>query len=404
MRFNLTLNILTIKVPTVRQFVLFMLIAGLMPPQGIFVIAPDLGRIWHLWRIVACLVVVCLCISKKIIKLYIIPFIMFFLFIVINTFAWVGSPANAINTYSLIIVFILLVNYFENDVSSLLDILGDYLFLLATVNFVCLILFPDGMYKSATISSFRSNWFLGYKGSFLFYLYPLYIISLLNLIYSRRMAFSLTSVLLCLVELLLGGATSPFIASFIVGVLLLLTKEKKGFIFKPTACVSIILILNVFLVNKLLLDLDFVRNFITGVLKKNLTFTGRNVIWNSTLIAICKKPLLGYGVTSLEIRLGMYGTLQHAHNNLLEILYEGGIVWLVMFLLLMFFVCRNLERTIQLRSSRILSLSLFGLLIMSSTDPLTHQFDALNWLLIVLCCMSTQIEKQYSIYSDAKSY
>ena len=343
-------------------------------------------------------------ISKKIIKLYIIPFIAFFLFIVINTFACVGSPANAIGTYSLIIAFILLANCFDNDVGSLLDILSDYLFLLAIVNFVCLILFPDGMYRGIAISRFRSNWFLGYKASFSLYLYPLYIMSLLNLIYCRRMVFSLMSVLLCLVELSLGGATAPFLALFIVGILLLLTKEKKVFIFKPTICVSIILMLNVFLINRLVLKLDFVRNFITGVLKKSLTFNGRNEIWDSTLIAIWKKPLLGYGVTSLEIRLGMYGTLQHAHNNLLEILYEGGIVWLVMFLLLMFFVSKNLERTIQLRSSRVLSLSLFGLLIMSSTEPLTHQFDALNWLLIVLCCMTTQIEKSYSTYSDDKSY
>lgn len=60
---------------------------------------------------------------------------------------------------------------------------------------------------------------------------------------------------------------------------------------------------------------------IEGVLKKDLTFTGRTVLWDFYMIKITESPLLGYGYGYKPYKGGLF-----AHSGYLEIMIQGGLI------------------------------------------------------------------------------
>ena len=73
---------------------------------------------------------------------------------------------------------------------------------------------------------------------------------------------------------------------------------------------------------------------------KDMTFTGRTQIWSASLDAIGKRPLVGYGLGGVWFNEGLEPTRSiirdtgfrawHAHNAVIEMLLEGGIIGLVL--------------------------------------------------------------------------
>ena len=376
-----------------------MIVAGLLLPQGIYAMIPSLNTLRKVWSIAACVISIGWWIlkRKKTTDRFTLLFAAFFLYIILNSFFHEVGVYYVFETYAQIIAIIFLTDCFNDDITYLLDVISTYLLVLAIINLICMLVYPNGMYISTAITAYEDNWLFGYKGSFIFYLYPLYIISLLNLAYGRKVMWSKVSVVLCLAEFLIGSCMSPFVTSIGILILFVLTKRKWPLTLSPKLCVTVILILNVFLISGSLLKFVAVQTFITSILKKSITFSGRDVIWATTLNAVRGHPIFGYGVTSPATRLAMYSMFYHAHNNLLEIIYEGGVCWLAFFLLVLFILCATLNKTLQYKSTRVLCISLLGLLLMSSTDPLTHQSDVFHWMLIYLCSKGARINDELCI-------
>lgn len=67
-------------------------------------------------------------------------------------------------------------------------------------------------------------------------------------------------------------------------------------------------------------------------LGKDPTFTGRSYIWEKSIYWFLQNPILGNGVETedtLYMKIGM----NHCHNILLQILYNGGIICMILFIL-----------------------------------------------------------------------
>jgi O-antigen ligase len=75
---------------------------------------------------------------------------------------------------------------------------------------------------------------------------------------------------------------------------------------------------------------------------KDLTFTNRTDIWSASITAIEKNPIIGYGWNGAWIELDVEPTVTlnrdigfvagHAHNSVLEMLLEGGIIGLALYI------------------------------------------------------------------------
>jgi O-antigen ligase len=91
---------------------------------------------------------------------------------------------------------------------------------------------------------------------------------------------------------------------------------------------------------------------IVGILYKNLTLTNRTVIWDNALGSIKKRPLLGYGVQNTVNLFYTYifrfgkpavNSWLSAHNQVLQTLYESGIVSMIPIMLLIIIALKRLD-------------------------------------------------------------
>jgi O-antigen ligase len=88
------------------------------------------------------------------------------------------------------------------------------------------------------------------------------------------------------------------------------------------------------------------RWFLDSFLGKWSSITGRINLWKKVVEYISVSPVIGYGMeTGLvrEIKTGMYWAV-HAHNLILEILYQGGVVYFGLFILLVCLCGRKMMR------------------------------------------------------------
>lgn len=136
-----------------------------------------------------------------------------------------------------------------------------------------------------------------------------------------------------------------------VGILIALMIFAYGMLIKKNRDVSITamfvfsLILNVFIVCIYSTGkLHFLDSFITNVLHKSVTFSGRIWIWPRDIEMIKEKLLFGHGYrTTVQIESGFIAN--HAHNALLDKALVGGIPQLLLFILMHVELLRKTERT-----------------------------------------------------------
>jgi O-antigen ligase len=85
-------------------------------------------------------------------------------------------------------------------------------------------------------------------------------------------------------------------------------------------------------------------------LGRNATLSGRTVIWGFVARSIAKRPLLGYGFYSFwlgmkgesaRLIVGTHWTFGYAHNGVLEIWLQLGLVGVVLFFITLFQATRN---------------------------------------------------------------
>ena len=82
---------------------------------------------------------------------------------------------------------------------------------------------------------------------------------------------------------------------------------------------------------------------IEDVLKKDLTFTGRTIMWDYAILLIQKNPIIGYGYMDQETETILLGGA-HSHNILLEQLLRGGIIYAILFALMIFLLSSKLKK------------------------------------------------------------
>lgn len=236
------------------------------------------------------------------------------------------------------------------------------------INFLTILIFPNGLYS--TIYQ-KQNFFLGYDNRHIIFILPMlclrticdyteknkltkhFWIDLLISISSVFIRFSATSVI------------GMFI--FLIYILLFnILKSNKFINFKNIYIGNLILFFSVIIVR----IQERFSYFIDMVLKKDLTFTGRTIIWDNTLEYIKNKPLLGYGIESYEIR-GLKNnslTAIFAHNQILEIIYSGGFILYGIYTYLMVNIAKEFKKYKKDYRVKILSVFFCSLFTMMLTE------------------------------------
>lgn len=148
---------------------------------------------------------------------------------------------------------------------------------------------------------------------------------------------------LCLLSVIVGSSGTGVVVTAVAAILLLAVK------FKPPKWVYIAVILALYailiLFSETLLESKFWLSF-TELLGKDGTLTSRMSIWKTVKRYIGRYWLIGVG-RGARIRyinsLGMYRFNYEAHNFVLEILLESGVIGLLLYGTLLFYTIRHLN-------------------------------------------------------------
>lgn len=240
---------------------------------------------------------------------------------------------------------------------SLCRLLSIYFLIVIFVNFLTVILFPSGLYATESDLINPYNWFLGFDN---IHVLTFLLAGVVSLVFDyaknnlKRLSFVTCAIMI------LGTLTVfiRFSATSIVVMLLfdiaVLLRKMIGKLKPPHfGAVAIVLVgVSVALFTGFLLDVavEFANTFF-GSENKSKAVLDRFAIWQKTISAISDNGawIFGLGVQGSEATIGQI-SITHAHNQLLEELYVGGIVELFLLLTMLVLVFKKLAKCQNLLS------------------------------------------------------
>lgn len=232
-----------------------------------------------------------------------------------------------------------------------------YLLIMVLIDCATIFLFPQGLYQeqvTADISNVVEKWIFGGKNNhIIWFIITIYLCSLLAF-YNDKKSFFYKIVLIALMlactlaTYILKSTTSlGTILICDVGFILTFLFNKK-FTTKKLPYVCVICYF-VFLYIILFGNKSFLSPIVESLLGKEMTFTGRTEIWKVAIEYIKLRPIFGSGVLSqLEavtlLRPAAAG-LVNCHNHFLQVIWEGGIFLITIYIIQIFAIVRNLSKS-----------------------------------------------------------
>lgn len=138
-----------------------------------------ISGIYKIWQIISGIVMIYLIIKESKYSKIINKILAFLLIILISTIINGGDIAKCATMILNVMLISIIFDYgIRTNSKYFLDSLEFYLSLIIYINFITIILYPNGMYLSN--SGYFSNWFLGFKNMHILYILPAILCSCLN--------------------------------------------------------------------------------------------------------------------------------------------------------------------------------------------------------------------------------
>ncbi len=201
------------------------------------------------------------------------------------------------------------------------------------INLITVLLYPDTMYVSYdSLFVATKNWFLGYYNNQTKYFIPALMFAWQYKAISgkRFRTYLLTAAIFLTAVLMWSGGI--LVSLFSMAFIYIFLKDWTG-VFNGYSCWGIHILFWVFVY--IAQTQRWIQWLVGDVLGKWNSFLLRAYLWKRMVKLICEAPILGHGIkdsVSREIEAG-FNWAMHAHNMVLEILYQGGLInlffWIV---------------------------------------------------------------------------
>lgn len=363
---------------------------------------PFMGRVYSTLIIVGGAFAVLLYIAKKRSPSFFVWLVMLYnAWITYLTIQYHGDIRGVILQFIGFTGFVALLDLFSDNMQEMVEVFLFIFEVFVYINFFTVLFYPNGFFHRMNEAyGLTKEWFLGANNNFLFSLFPATVVALLNknLGGSKIRTYFLIFIILA-TQMIRGSGTAQV---GIVGLLLLdllptvkyFLTPYRGLILSATISFLIVIAGNV----------EFLRGFIEGILQKDLTFSSRTIIWNNTIQAIQSKPS-GHGMMDLSSIVQILGDFPgwiwkgatHAHNNFLQILFQGGYIGFSIYLLIIFgggYLCHKYWVD---KNAQLLFYGLFIFTIISITENLETQ---LMYLVLILPFQLPRIISQEAVKNE----
>lgn len=154
--------------------------------------------------------------------------------------------------------------------------------------------------------------------------------------------------------------------TIMLGYIYLLNRSKYSFDLNYWVCLAIEIV--AFLSIVIFRVTDKFSELIVNVIGKDITFTGRTILWDQAMLLIAKKPVWGYGVYDYNLLISTAnGQAYSAHDTVLQMMLMGGIVSLIAFCIIKITIGIRLKKygsIIENRSKKEINTTYMALLVM----------------------------------------
>lgn len=334
----------------------------------LFVKIPYLNIIFIFGSVLSFLIIFCIY-AKKQIK---IPFSAWMIIVFRVSFAiqtitskgdilmW-GYMSLVLVTLALTISF-----YSKYDLKLLINTIVNVLFCWEICNYITIIFFPNGVIEEL--------YFIGIRTRFTDLAFPLCVLSLVyDELTDKKISFK--TVLITLITLI--TILQLWIVTAIIGIIILcFIYFIFKYVFKKTKLnLLLMLFLVAIIADILVVYFDFINKvpFISEIFGKSATLSGRTEIWAIAKEIINQKIIFGYGMADNGnfVYWGYNGgTLSYwqAHNQWLQLLYDGGLMTTISFSALILFSNSGLKQIKNYKIKTYLVSLVFIYLIMMITE------------------------------------
>ena len=380
-----------------KLFISFLLLPFLVP-SGIEDMSKYIGGIYKYvdrtftgLTLIACFLILIIYFGRKYVK---VPTI---IILILAYLSWLMLSAilngNFTNGYFITAIKIMslcmLTDYYmqtghEKDYLSALCAIFELIIL---VNFICIIVFPDGMYVEER--SWGLNWILGYKNRHIYYFIP-YVVVKASLQYLRESKLKLSFYFMCAV-ILVSTIFAKSTTSLIVMIILMLCIV----LFRNFNLPRVINPLNIMLasaaISLILIGLGYISSIlplIEDLFGKN-TLYRRNLIWTRSLLYIAENPIIGKGNFSFDLSSFSW-VITQTHNKFIDLLITGGIGLLVLFFLILMILTKKINdvEKYQYRNIVNFSFALYAVLFLTEA----RRQDYLFFMVIILAYYLPKVE------------
>lgn len=329
--------------------------------------------------------------NKNILNIKLILLVMIYSFIilfsaVINNNITIGM----IYTNFVYIGFIIYINYCMKDFKNFINALNILFTLLIIYNLI-LAIFVQSSYM-----------YIGYQGSQKVFVGTFESRNGISMVMIPAIAF----ILIRSEYIYEKVRNKDILLCFMVLIIILLSKSSTGFIVGSLLVIYVLLLKKIKIklnINKLMSIYTIIytqvvifriqetvfRGFIENTLQKNVTLTGRTLIWDFIMKIIPNSLIFGYGRNDIIAQNAIIRDVTEAHNGLLEILLCTGIIGLFVFILILLNVFKALNKS-NSKISYILSMAIFLYFCIALTESAFTYTKIGFWILIII---SSNIEK-----------
>lgn len=256
--------------------------------------------------------------------------------------------------------------YSKYDLRLLINTIVNVLFCWVICNYITFIFFPNGVIDYL--------YFIGIRTRFTDVAFPLCVLAFVNDELNNRKT-SLKTLIIVIVSII--TILQMWIVTAIIGIVILcFAYFIIKYIFKKT---NINLLFITFLVaicaDVLVVHFDFINQFpfISEIFGKSTTLTGRTEIWAIAKEIISEKILFGYGMADNGnfVYWGFEGnalSYWQAHNQWLQLLYDGGLITTISFSALILLSSNGLKKMKNYKIKAYFISLIFVYLIMMITE------------------------------------
>lgn len=289
------------------------------------------------------------------------------------------------DVFVLLGLVISLSNCLKKDYRYTFTLFTVYIAVLMIINTGLLFLYPNGL--RVTPEGYRFN-FLGIDNNMTQYSLVLIMCAyIIKYNFKELKVFCNLLMILSVSQLLYLQVGTGIIG---IAVLLLLVFMDKYLhlhksIIRPQTMIMVIVAL--LLVVVIIRENNFIMEWISDALNKDITLTGRTTIWMILLGYVSQAPWLGYGMQEVPIVRAIteversYSPAAHAHNQLIQILIESGIVSLIVIIVLLGEVFTKYRRNWNRFAVRVACYTLISFLVVSIGEVIFSHFF---WAFFVL--------------------